>query len=404
MKGAYRSTAEASSKSPERASTRRSIVPLLTARGGGVLVTSLAVLAISVGTGTTELLPLVAAGAIALLIAPFSASHRARLACRRLLLEADVVPRVAAVGEAVRLKISLTNRPGRAAPPLAIEPAAPRWRRREPREHSGLPRSRAHETPSGIPRRFVAPLHLQSLVAPRPEATAVFTSLVPSTRRGVYVLKGSPTWACDPLGLFASPGPSMPRVTVLFHPRPDPDAAWPARVAGGRAKDEAGDGRAGARDGAGELDGIRPYVDGDRLTLVHWPAYARYGEWFVRQFAPQKGPMARLLVDDRAGVHRHADFERMLALAQGLLERAWHDGRTVELSTISGISIMLPPVPASLGLGRTMLATLQPRRSASRTAGWGEVPHPVDGSALVLSTKTGSQSLLGHFLMMTEAT
>jgi hypothetical protein len=114
--------------------------------------------------------------------------------------------------------------------------------------------------------------------------------------------------------------------------------------------------------------------------------------------------MARLLVDDRAGVHRHADFERMLALAQGLLERAWHDGRTVELSTISGISIMLPPVPASLGLGRTMLATLQPRRSASRTAGWGEVPHPVDGSALVLSTKTGSQSLLGHFLMMTEAT
>jgi len=207
------------------------------------------------------------------------------------------------------------------------------------------------------------------------------------------------TWALDPFGLFGATGPSTPEITIVVHPAPETGASWNRQPSGEGSEEEEGDLLVGARDGAGELCGIRPYVVGDRLTLIHWPARARFGAWFVRQFAPERGEVERLCIDDRAGVHRRSDFERMLRIAQGLLDEGRREGRTVELGTLSGISVLLPPVPASFEVGRLALAALQPRKLGSNP-GREEVGARIPGDGLsrgglLLTTDTGAQSLSG---------
>ena len=73
----------------------------------------------------------------------------------------------------------------------------------------------------------------------------------------------------------------------------------------------------GPGNGLGELEGLRPYVAGDRLSLLHWPAKIRYGTWFVRQFEGEGTATVSIVLDDRAGVHRRIDFERLVSAALG---------------------------------------------------------------------------------------
>jgi uncharacterized protein (DUF58 family) len=138
------------------------------------------------------------------------------------------------------------------------------------------------------------------------------------------------------------------------------------------------------RDGPGEIVGLRPYVPGDRLSLLHWPARARYGSWFVRQFSPEVGAQARLVVDDRVGVHRQADFEYMLCTAQGLIEGCRQRGQTVEVRTLSGMSAR--SVPLTFEGAEALLAMLLPRAAAVNFNGL---------VGTVVTTATGARTLPG---------
>jgi uncharacterized protein (DUF58 family) len=212
---------------------------------------------------------------------------------------------------------------------------------------------------------------------------------VPTARRGVFVLPPRAVWSRDPFGLFAATALSLPAVTVVVHPAPAPDADC------GRAVDAGGPHRAAlaaattnpaTRDGLGDLIGLRPYVPGDRLSLLHWPARARYGTWFVRQFGTEDPTAGCLVIDDRAAVHRRRDFERLLGVALALVERAGARGETVALETVTGRTFTFLPTPAGLEQARWALAAIQPRRHG---------PQPGSLRGMVLTTATGSRTLVG---------
>ena len=234
----------------------------------------------------------------------------------------------------------------------------------------------------------MVPPHLVTLSAVGPRVSAVSTSPVSSTRRGLFVLPPDRGWVLDPFGLCGAPGPAIPSLTVVVHPAPDSRAAWPPERGNDPWERPGIVAPAHGRDGPGDLVGIRPYAAGDRLSLVHWPARARYGTWFVRQFAPEVGSESRLVLDDRVGVHRRSDFEEMLRTAEGLVELCWQGGRTMELCTMSGVSARLTPAPLALEQAQVLLATLLPRAVVAE-------PSAPDGP--VLTTVTGARSLPDRF-------
>lgn len=316
----------------------------------------MAILAVGLATDTPELAPLVAAVAVALLAASFLAAAWGRRARARLVLFVHAHPPMGEVGQPMSVSLVVANHSASPAPRLAVVPPAAAWCKQG--------------APTRSPRRALAPTHLVALGDPGPRGRAAHLFGVPTGRRGVLVLPALPTWVRDPFGLFAAPGPTTSELTVVVHPVPDPSVSWPART---------------ARDDPGEILGIRPYRPGDRLSLLHWPSRARYGAWYVREFAREAATATTVVVDDRAGVHRRADFEALLSVALGLVEEAAHRGGAAELATLTGRRLGVADGPVGLAEVRRQLAALEPRRARG----------PLAADGVILTTRTGQERLPG---------
>jgi hypothetical protein len=352
------------------------VIPRPTRRGLGVLTVLVGLVILAIVNDTPELVPLIVAVGLPFVVAPVSAAVRGRRARAGLVVGTLVSPPMSAVGGDVTLVIRVTNRTSRPAPVVSITPT--QWRPR--RTGSTVTSPTATRTTSTAPLPLIVPPGLMTLPAPGPRSSRVTTSAVPSNRRGVFVLAPPRGWVLDPFGLWAAPGPTVPTATVVVHPGPDPRAVWPPPT--GTPLQEGTSVVIGApgREGPGELVGLRPYQAGDRLSLVHWSSRARYGSWFVRQFAPDVGSESRLILDDRAGVHRQSEFEEMLCTAESLVELCWRAGRTIELRTLSGLSARLSPVPLALEQAQVLLATVLPRMTTDPDVGGGPVLTSVTGA------------------------
>lgn len=362
--------------------------PRPTSRGLGTLGLLVGLVVVVLVTDTDQLVPLTVAMGVPLLMAPPWAAIRARRARARLAVAATVSPRMGAVGDRVSLRIRVTNRTAEAVPTLSIAPLPGHWTRQvagRPSPVKGIRTGAAAASPGfgGLLRRLLLPSRCVPLPVPGPLSSESYSSPVPCNRRGVFTLAAQPMWVLDPFGLFGASSAVLPAVTVVFYPARGDAPDWVLDPELEHRHNATTTAESGQRDGVGELIGIRPYVTGDRLSLVHWAAVARYRSWFVRQFAAEHGAQLGLTLDDRAGVHRQTEFELLLQQAHGFVERCLEQGATVGLRTLSGHAMTMTPVPQGLEEARLFLATVLPTSLVT-------LP-PVDGA--VLTTVTGDRSL-----------
>jgi len=354
-------------------------VPRPTSRGLAASATFVLVVAVAGTSGTPELAPLAVVVGVPLALGPWLAHRRARRCLEAVELHSHVEPGTVEVGDEMRVRLSLTHRPAVRSPvPTLGLPATERhWRARRPGTVG--PASRARLAPSSP--------SLSVLPNPGPGRTGSCWLPVPSDRRGVFELPPQQTWALDPFGLFGAPGPATPVATAVVCPRPDrPDQPVDrvAAVMGGMERI----GHSSSGRGLGELEGIRPYVAGDRLSLLHWPAKARYGSWFVRQFADEGAAALSIAFDDRAGVHRRTEFERLVSVTSSILSEAAGRGRAVRLLTLTGREYSFEPSDRGRADVRLALAEIQPADTRSS----GRRPTIPNGTS-VLTTRTGADRL-----------
>lgn len=338
------------------------------------------VVTVAAVTGTPELAPLAVAIGIPLVAGPVLAHRRARSALAGTDVHAHVDPASAEVGSPMEILVSVTDRRshGGPLPPFGLAPVQGRWRRR------GTGRAIAGR------RRWLAPAagDLVAVPAPLPGATVRCRLAVPTDRRGVFELPPQTGWVHDPLGLFGAPGPRLPTVTAVVYPAPvSPGQPVRWRSVSGAGIEAFAD--RGSGGGLGDLQGIRPYVPGDRLSLLHWPARARYGSWFVRHFDAEGASSLPLVVDDRAGVHRRADFDRLISAALWVVDETLDRGQAVALVTLSGRAFSFPPTDRGRADARLVLAELQPARTGESSRSLRAIPP----DAVVLTTRTGADRL-----------
>jgi len=143
-------------------------------------------------------------------------------------------------------------------------------------------------------------------------------------RRGRVPLEGLRMTSSFPFGLFQR------RWTV---PLPAELVVYPHRGRGRRAPLGIGQGRgamnASRRGGRGEFMGLRPYVPGDPVRLIHWPTTARLGEPVVVEREPDRAGEVLVVVERSAG-----HMERELARACGEIVHHTTRGRTVGLQLL----------------------------------------------------------------------
>lgn len=377
-----------------------------------VFLTLTAVGLVSSGTGVVVL-----AGSLGIAVvgAPLLAWRRARRASRALRLFARADPSLVPVGGRSLLRLTARNYSPTTMPPVSLEPSAGHWRRTAGHAPSATGRGPGAVVPltggmppvrvtRWIPRRsirggrWLAPP--PTALEPAPMlATAEALEIeapVPTSGRGLIELPPLSAWVHDPLGLFGVMVGTTPVVRVAVHPLPEnPTAGSPALV--GVIPADGGPVLAGAatggrpEGGTGEPADLRPYVAGDRLQLVHWPALARHEMLFVRQFQPEVAATARIVLDDRAGTHRRADFEAAVGATLALAEAALDRGAMVELGTLSGRRMSVAPTLEGRSSLRATLADIWP--VAVPTAPSCRADEPFPAGATVVSTPTGAPTL-----------
>ncbi|MEU4569965.1 DUF58 domain-containing protein [Micromonospora sp. NPDC023956] len=326
----------------------------ITARGAGLLVAAVALLAAGFAFAYPELTVLGAAAGTAVGYALVVAARRPRLAVTR---HAD--PDRVARGEPARMSVTVRNAGRLRVASLVAE------------DRCG---GRAIPVP---------------LLRLRPGRDTTVTYDVPTTRRGVVPIGPLRVIRRDPLGLVAVSRTYGGTVPVWVHPRVHPLGAVPTGA--GRSLDGRVD---GVPHGSITFDSLREYVVGDELRRVHWRTSARVGELMVRENVDTSLPRIVVLLDNRVDAHPdRADgtaesFESGCEAAASVVAAAIREDLPVSLLTV--VPEDDPDAPAldrltSVGLAAGSLPDATARLRQQRA-----------GDTLVFLTGPGGRAGLGH--------
>lgn len=290
----------------------------------------------------------------------------------------------------VRVTVTASDRGGTA--PVWLEAPERDW------EHAGAVAGRRPLPNPALVRR-VAPLESG--------ATASFSSVAPTWSRGVFTLPPLRLWCVDSFGLMARVVASGPRATVTVYPAPisvDLDEDLLRGETGAEESQSLTSVARPGRDSLGDFSGIRPYIPGDRLRLLYWPALARHDELMVRDFEDSGSHRVRVVADIRALIGA-AGCESVLATVAGVGLAALALGSVVELSTTAGERMAIGPGPhGPLALLRAVAnievatpASKGRRRRARAPEPAERVLPPSVGTQLVVTTEEGARTMAGPF-------
>ena len=183
----------------------------------------------------------------------------------------------------------------------------------------------------------------------RVEAPGTVEALATPTARGVLDAVAVEMRSATPLGLFW-----WRRVAQV--PLAVPLEVGPRRL-DVSIEDLAAAGAVGAvdvlrgRTGHDTVRSVRPYVPGDPVRLVHWPATARWGDLMVRELEDPEVPGLAIVVDLHRGGGR---AETAASHAAGLAEAALSRGVPVWLLTAERGRHVIAEVTSPLEVGRRL--------------------------------------------------
>lgn len=79
-----------------------------------------------------------------------------------------------------------------------------------------------------------------------------------------------------------------------------------------------------------QIDGVREYIHGDRLSRIHWNATAKTGQWKSKEFEREALPRVVFVLDRGANVYAHIEaFELAVSVAASLLDLTVRKGMPI---------------------------------------------------------------------------
>jgi len=163
---------------------------------------------------------------------------------------------------------------------------------------------------------------------------------LPTTRRGIVTVGPLEALRTDPLGLARTRLTVSGVVEVIVYPRVHRISPPP----GGREQPAAVRNRAFAQ--ASRRDtfaGLREYVAGDDLRLVHWRSSARTGELVVRQDEQPRPQATAVVLDVRRTAHAGSSLEQAVSVAASVVLASQRAGQEVVLAATDGSALLLRP-------------------------------------------------------------
>ncbi|WP_249435588.1 DUF58 domain-containing protein [Paenibacillus sp. Marseille-Q4541] len=97
-----------------------------------------------------------------------------------------------------------------------------------------------------------------------------------------------------------------------------------------------------------QINGVRDYVYGDRLSRIHWNATAKTGQWKSKEFEHESVPKTMIILDSRAlGYKNTEQYELAVSTAASLLEYGSRERMGMGLCTLSEKTTCFQPTDSS---------------------------------------------------------
>lgn len=375
-----------------RVRLRRSVAP--TWRGWCTLAVLSAAVSAAVLAPSSAGIGLCVAIAVVLVAAAISVVSVCRMRNQSLWCEATGPPLVPQ-GEPAQITLHIAGRIPRFGCLLCIDRSASGWQRGPmnltPDRYR--PQSRHVAPPPRDRFHLVADEPGEPRGPSRRQAFSTLAMGVPTGQRGILVNAGVGLWLYDPLGLIGVRLGILPVPPVVVHPVPccPSQRERPHQI---RRSLPQGTGSSMPTQAAGDdLIGLRSYQPGDRLSSVHWRAVVGSSALLVREFGGTLGNPHRLILDDRAGVHRRAAFEAALDALVTELLRPSSVAPVIELRSLaSGDALSVVTGSPSPSLLR-WLAVVEPRHAVGRHVAAPPRSRELGAGDVIITTSTGAGSL-----------
>lgn len=160
----------------------------------------------------------------------------------------------------------------------------------------------------------------------------------PPLERGVYHFSHTECSTCDIFGLFEHSGVFKSSEPVYVYPRTVAIRSWQQLKRGAKGPYSTTAAQMSAKETT-QINGVREYIYGDKLSRIHWNATARTGEWKSKEFERESLPRTIFLLDRYAGAYdRQEQFELAVSVVASMLDFGFRRSTATGIISVGDIN------------------------------------------------------------------
>jgi uncharacterized protein (DUF58 family) len=150
--------------------------------------------------------------------------------------------------------------------------------------------------------------------------TGDISFITPPLERGVYRFAPTECSTRDIFGLFEHVGIFESSEPFSVYPRTVMIRNWQQLKRGAKGSFSTSASRLSSKETT-QINGVREYIYGDRLSRIHWNATAKTGQWKSKEFERESLPRTVFILDRYAGAYENLEqFETAVSVVASMLE------------------------------------------------------------------------------------
>lgn len=187
-------------------------------------------------------------------------------------------------------------------------------------------------------------LQFESSYVPNWKRAGKLTYRTPPLQRGEYRFLKTECLSYDVFGLFEHAGSFSSEQLFSVQPQIVGLRAWNGFRQGIRGPYSQAAASRSAKETT-QINGVREYHYGDRLSRIHWNATAKTGQWKSKAFERESLPRTLVILDRSLAGYggSHGDFELAVSVAASFMEHGLKDDTAMGLLSVGEKMTMLPP-------------------------------------------------------------
>ncbi|MFC5651804.1 DUF58 domain-containing protein [Paenibacillus solisilvae] len=155
---------------------------------------------------------------------------------------------------------------------------------------------------------------------PNYRRTGSVSFTTPPLERGIYHFAPTECSTRDIFGLFEHAGSFLSEQSFSVYPRVVPIRNWQLFKRGSKGPYSTSASRLSSKETT-QINGVREYIYGDKLSRIHWNATAKTGNWKSKEFERESLPRTVFVLDRYSGAYEKPDqFELAVSVTASMLD------------------------------------------------------------------------------------